>query len=157
MNKIYLLMFIGLAFLCSCSDDESEMSIDFAEEIIGGWQLNMIRVAGADCTAVFGADVPEMYLADEEGCARPTEILGNALRCVNVEFMANGVGMFLWSEITEREDEPINYTITNDEIEYCFDGSFCSGSFKLVGNQLESATELRLDQDCSAVFVLRRK
>lgn len=150
-------MLIGFAFLCSCSDDESEMRVDFAQEIIGGWQLDMIRVEGVDCQNVFGADVPEMYMADQNGCAKPEEILGNALRCVNVEFMANGVGMFLWSEITEREDGIINYTITNDEIEYCFDGSFCSGSFRLVGDQLESINELRLDQDCSAVFVLKRK
>jgi len=83
--------------------------------------------------------------------------LGNASRCVNIELMEGGVGKFLWSEITGGEDADITYTVENNEFEYCFVDSFCSGSFVLVDDNLESAVELTLDDDCSAVFVLRRK
>ena len=157
MNKMYLLMFLIVSFLFSCSGDESGVESGFAEEIIGRWQLDRIRVEGADCQTIFGVDVPEGYLADAEGCASPDEILGNASRCIIVDFKVNGEGLFLWSEITGREDAPITYTIMNDEIKYCFVGSSCSGSYALVGGNLESVVELRLDQECNAIFVLRPK
>lgn len=159
MNKLYLVMFLFASFLFSCSSDDPdvEKEEDIAEKIIGGWQLDRIRVEGPDCKLIFGDNVPEEYLADEEGCATPNEILGNASRCVNVIFSADGEGTFLWSEITSQEDAPITYTIVDNEVEYCFEGSFCSSSYSLVNGNLESVAELRLDQVCNAVFVLRPK
>jgi len=73
------------------------------------------------------------------------------------EFRANGEGTFLWSEITGQQDAPITYSIENDEIKYCFVGSACSGTYKLVGNNLESISELGFDLECNAIFVLKRK
>ena len=152
MKKVYAL-FICLISLFSCAEDGSDLN----EAIIGSWQLERIRVEGTDCQLVFGADVPAEYLANEEGCTTPTEILGNSKRCVNVEFMANGEGFFLWSEISGQQDAPITYTVDDNGLRYCFVGSACSGTYEIIGNKLESVTELRLDEDCSAVYVLRKK
>ena len=154
MGRPFFFLIILVFILFSCSDDGSS---DFEEKIIGGWQLDNIRVEGADCKLLFGEDVPQMYLADADGCASPDEILGNASRCINLEFMADGQGLFLWSIISGQQDAQITYTINNDEIRYCFVGSSCSDFFRLVGDKLENEVELSLDQDCKAIFVLRSK
>lgn len=157
MTKLSFLSFICVFFFLSCSDDDSDNGSDLADVIVGGWQLERIRVEGVDCKLMFGNSVPEEYLADEEGCASPTEISGNAKRCVNVEFKENGEGLFLWSEISGQQDAPITYSIVNNEVRYCFVGSACSDYYKLVGENLETEVDLTLDQECSAIYVLRRK
>lgn len=151
MNKMYFFMFFCVLFFASCSGDSLS-----EEDVIGGWQLEKIRVEGADCAAVFGAGVPDEYLANDSSCAKPTEVLGNASRCINFDIRANGEGTFLWSEINGGTDFPLTYTIENGEFIYCLDLT-CSGAFKLIDGKLENRVELRLDDDCSAVFVLVRK
>lgn len=155
MRKVSVLILLPIFFLFSCSSDEP----DIKSLIVGGWQLERIRVEGSDCKAIFGSDVPAFYLADDTGCASPTEILGNARRCMNIELNENGQGFFLWSAIHEGvDDAPITYTVENGEMEFCAEQFVCNGPFILVGDNLESATlPLRFDQDCNTVYVLRPK
>ena len=94
-------------------------------------------------------------VADAEGCTIASP-LGNAKRCINLEFRAGGEGTFFWSEFSSTLDAPMTYNIEDDAVEYCLAGS-CSGLFSFVGDKLESAGDLRLDQDCKAIYVLRRK
>lgn len=153
-RSIYLLYAFAL-ILVSCSSEESESN--FEEEILGKWQMEKIRVVGADCKLIYGMDVPDEYLADTLGCARPVEIYGNSQRCINVEFRPDGVGTFFWSEINGQEDWDITYSIENDGISFCLAGaSSCSNYYKLVNGKLETTIDLTLDQDCSANWVLRR-
>ncbi len=157
--KLWKLLFLAITsifFACS-GDDDSDSGPDFQEVIIGKWQLEMIRIEGPDCQAIFGPDVPLVYPADEVGCAVPEEILGNAKRCNNVEFRPNGEGTFFWSVVGGSEDVEITWTINNDELEYCSEGPFCNGPYTLVNNRLQSSNELRLDQTCRAVYVLIKK
>lgn len=156
MRKACLLLLM-IPILFSCSDNDPDSGVNLADEIIGGWILEVIRVEGPDCTTFVGVDFTEEYWADEEGCAVPVEVLGNAARCVNIDLQADGEGIFLWSEITGQEDATIDYTTDNNEFEYCFEGSFCSGAFTLVGDKLESSLNLGLDDECYVVYVLKRK
>jgi len=160
----YLLLtclFLGLG--CSGDDPGDEGNKEEVVEglteadVIGGWQLDRIRVEGADCQTLFGVNVPEVYEADSVGCATAFEILGNASRCVNLDLMAGGEGLYLWSEVTGGEDAAITYEFLEDGVRYCFMGSSCSGVYKLVGDKLELTSELGLDEVCNAVFVLKRK
>ncbi|NNE15674.1 MAG: hypothetical protein HKN51_11895 [Saprospiraceae bacterium] len=158
MVKINLLLLSILFFSCSDNNpDMGDINNEFVEKILGGWQLERIRVEGADCKFLFGDDVPDEYLADEVGCAKPLEILGNASRCINLEFMADGQATFFWSEFSSQSDANITYEIVDNEVRYCLVSSSCSGFYRLVGNNLETESELTLDDDCSAIYVLRRK
>jgi len=155
MKISYLLLFVFSVFLFSCSSEDPDITL--AASLIGEWQLETIRVDGVDCKTNFGSNVPEEYLADEEGCAVALEVLGNSSRCINIDLRADGIGTFLWSEITGGEDAEITYTVENGEFEYCFEGSSCSSGYSLVGDKLESKLDVVFDGECSVTYVLKRK
>ena len=154
MKNLLLLCTMVSLFSISCSSDDSNLE----DDLLGGWILETIRVEGPDCQSIFGANVPAEYLADAEGCAVPLEVLGNAKRCVNIELMAGGTGLFKWSEINGAEDEAITYTIEDGVMEYCSGNFACGGEYVFVGDKLEAeSVSLRIDQTCYVVYVLRRK
>jgi len=149
----YITIICLFALFASCSDGGE----DLMNEVAGVWILEKIDVEGADCAKVFGQDIPSEYLADERGCAKPLEIQGNASRCIHFDLNADGTGTFLWSDINGGENAPITYEIVDDTFEYCFEGFTCSGGYKLIQGKLESAVDLRLDESCQAVYILRKQ
>lgn len=160
MKFTYLVGILLMTFLFSCSDSEEDDQISFEERIIGGWILEIDRIAGSGCQTLYSG-VPDQYPADELGCVVRREITGSTKNCVNLEFRAGGVGTFLWSEINGRgEDAPITYEINEDnEVRYCFAEFTCSNYFKFIGDRLESVTDLSFDADlpCESTFVLMPK
>lgn len=149
---------LSLLTLVSCTDDSDDVGQSLTEQLIGLWQLEEIRVEGGDCKLLYGPSSPDEYIADATGCARPTDILGNAERCINVRFNSDGTGVFRWSVINgSMEDAPISYTIRDNEVRYCFGSSFdCSSYYQFIDGRLESRSSLTLDRDCDAVFVLTK-
>lgn len=157
MRTVYLFVLTTI-LLIACSDDDSQSGGNIEDEIVGTWILERIEVEGPDCQLLFGPNIPTEYLADEKGCARPTEIQGNSRRCINVVFNEDGTGTFLWSEISSGgEDAPITYSIENDQVEYCFEQFTCSGEYELINGKLQAKVELHFEQTCRAVYILRKR
>jgi hypothetical protein len=156
MKKLILSCLLVTILFNSCIDELKEDENALSKIIVGKWKLEKIKVEGADCQTIFDPTTPSEYIADEKGCAQPKEIQGNAKRCINVQLDEGGTGKFLWSEISNNLDAPITYTITNGIFEYCFEGSVCSSEYVLVGDKLEGKVELRLEEDCRAVYVLTK-